>query len=746
MFFNPLFIDTTSAGAIQNQKNNVLGKAQYLFSDIIKISLSQNSQAEGELTPMFNLSLVDNLTSISSLFSAINSNAVKSASGKSETGQDADVMLVNFLQFAFINMENPAESAGKVKELMQDKELLLSKESLTKALSQLLQMYQPTANNGVSHSVQTPNAEVMADNILKTIDDKGKAVLNFNNSNSQIKIELTKLNTEEKELFISTKIIPLLNTVTKQAAEKEISKLQGSEINNGNTENTQLTPPLPIKNINVMKDNSAAAGAAPEAISAVQNTKTAVEGILKEAKLPDSAKPETEIKPVKMENQNELKAAVQTDKPVTMKESLNAGPAVPEARSEKKEGKTAPVQQTKTDEYKMKVVEVNTGSETAQAQNEKEKNYELTPFEKNILKKTQITFTSGDTSAKKETSDIKTSNQAAKSIDTVARAEKEILKTNNMLFEEKAGGAEVAKPAVITEGEEPAVKKELQTENNTAPDLKGAKNSSKQAKAEIKEMMQQPNGEINVKQEKTAIKSETEEKGKQSKSVKQSAPDDAPMKGKEIRAESAESKPETGKKFSIENDGSNSGSDAPGGQSQQGAGDKKGSEQKQFTMPAVADKEHPVNFKDETVLREQAKQADFTKTVKTYEIIKEIKSFIEQGNRSSMTLKILPENLGSVKVSLDMVNNMVQARIDVDSENVRQFVQTNLDSLKQTLVQSGVNVSTLQVNVSSSDQKQPRFAAASKRKGNFGKALDLEEEGSASAKKIMGYNSYDYIA
>ncbi len=185
--------------------------------------------------------------------------------------------------------------------------------------------------------------------------------------------------------------------------------------------------------------------------------------------------------------------------------------------------------------------------------------------------------------------------------------------------------------------------------------------------------------------------------------------------------------------------------DSDSSSSQSGSDKKEADNGKQFNLQGIAEKERTLVQRDE-VIKDFARQADTAKTVKTYEIIKEIKSFIEQGNKSSMTLKVLPENMGDVKVSLDMVKNMVQARIDVDNDNVRQFVQNNLDTLKQSLAQSGVNISMLQVNVSSSDQKQQKFVQPGKRKPASGKEFSYEEGSETdSAKKILGYNSYDYL-
>lgn len=775
MFFNPLFIDTNSAGAMQNQKGAKLGKSQYLFSDIIKISLSQNGSVDTEAAPSFNLSLIDNVGSISSLFSSINSNAVKSASNGSEESQNGDAILTNFLQFAFISQNDPELKSVDLKEIMKDKELLLSKESLTKSLSQLLQLYSPLTQSGNEDATQSADAENLAGSILQSIDDKGKAILNFNNNTSQIKIELTKLNNAEKELFISTKIIPMMISTNTESDTKGSTPTENTVANGASAQAVPQT---------VQSSENPQAVSMPDTAGTVnKKTKNVNKTDELQGKTNKNSSSESAQQTPAADSSSSAKVAVQTA-PIVNETAAKAAAAELQAaktvvKTEDNTAEKASAGSVKTEvpktkngsaeEYKMRVVEVN--SESAPAEKET-KIFTMTPFEKNLLKKASITYTSTENGSQNNVSEADSkqvqaqTTQKGETITTVEQAEKSILKSNTMLFEDTTEEAAVTKENTgskeAASDKAPVVKKETVTENlKTNPDQKEIKQDTKTVQPEIGKQTILEINKLNLKEAASLKKvktnevsgnSEKQEQTETAKSAKFSVPvEDSKMKTGELKNEVSQNTTLDEKKSAIETENTSLKQDTDTAQKDssntgQSGSEKKGTESKQFVIQNVSDKEKITPFKDEN-LKEFARQAESAKTIKTYEIIKEIKSFIEQGNKSSMTLNIVPENLGSVKISLDMVKNMVQARIDVDSENVKQFVQNNIDTLKQSLNQSGVNVSMLQVNVSSSDQKQPRFASPHRKKGGgLGKEVSFEEADADVNKKILGYNSYDYLA
>jgi flagellar hook-length control protein FliK len=806
MFFNPLFIDTNSAGLAQGQMNSKLGKSQYLFSDIIKISLSQSEIAESASAPAFNLSLIGNSGNVSSLFS--NAAFTAKASVDSDTGiQNPEAALIQFLQYAFVSQNAQVTSGVSLNEIMKDKELILSKDSITNALTQLLQIYQPsvsqdsTSLTSNSTGSATVSSDKLASQILASLDDKGKVVLNFNNTASQIKIELTKLNNAEKELFISTKIIPMalagaankaesgktetesskggaeVKTVHQQAAagQTALTGLTAEECKSAQPAAEQSTVKETVANPKVIADASAGQNIQTKTeCNSTENKETKINtsetsGETSVSNAGSSGSTNKTVIPVSTgleEKAKETGQAAEDIKDVSSnKPAFNNTGTIKSAHEMKQETALPEVKtetENKNSEYKLRVVEITTDkSEKAQDA----KIYSMNQFEKNLIKNNNITYTSAAVSDKKQAAPAAEGKQVVETPDdnitTVAQADEKILKTNNILFDGtiEAKQAEKSSGIVNTDAKAEAGRKVPAADLlKSSEGIKNEKTAgSKLNSTDIKPAKSDDVNNVVTAKDNTVekkIKSDNTvpEQTKQviEKTSKQTiAADDGKTKSVENKTASSETVEDSGKKSITESEKSSFKQNFSAEQKEannQNGSEKKGSESKQANVQNVGDKEKIIISKNE-VVKDTGKQPEVTKTVKTYEIIKEIKSFIEQGTKSSMTLNIEPENLGSVKISLDMTQNIVQARINVDNESVKQYVQTNLESLKQSLNQSGVNLGNIQVNVSSSDQKQQKNVSPFKRRMS-GKTenISYDEVEETANKKILGYNSYDYLA
>ncbi|MBU1101682.1 MAG: flagellar hook-length control protein FliK [Bacteroidetes bacterium] len=136
------------------------------------------------------------------------------------------------------------------------------------------------------------------------------------------------------------------------------------------------------------------------------------------------------------------------------------------------------------------------------------------------------------------------------------------------------------------------------------------------------------------------------------------------------------------------------------------------------------------------------------KTAKSSELVQQVKTFMQNGETKTLILKLMPENLGKVKVMLDLVDNKMQTSIEVESESIKQMVMNNMDTLKQALAQSGVQVGSFNISLSQQDQKMKReFAGKKKEEGGESSKLNVGEVSSHEiAKKKMGYNTYEFTA
>ncbi|MEW6652370.1 MAG: flagellar hook-length control protein FliK [Bacteroidota bacterium] len=134
------------------------------------------------------------------------------------------------------------------------------------------------------------------------------------------------------------------------------------------------------------------------------------------------------------------------------------------------------------------------------------------------------------------------------------------------------------------------------------------------------------------------------------------------------------------------------------------------------------------------------------KTIKQQEILPELSKMVLNGERQTMTLQLTPENLGRVKLTVDMIDNQIITKIEVESEQVKQFVQSNLDQLKQNMQSAGVPLTN--VNVSLSDEQKNQKLFTQKKKSLTGQEKEdiIEEVTRFNTRKQMGYNTYEFTA
>ena len=137
------------------------------------------------------------------------------------------------------------------------------------------------------------------------------------------------------------------------------------------------------------------------------------------------------------------------------------------------------------------------------------------------------------------------------------------------------------------------------------------------------------------------------------------------------------------------------------------------------------------------------------KVVKYSKLMPEIKNILSEGVNKSLTISLTPEELGKVKLIVETVDKTVSAKIEVQNEAVQTTVQNNLDNLKQSLSQSGLNINNITVSISYNDNKQQKPGEL-KKKHNSGddKKIETEEEkiSSKNTSKTLGYNTYEYLA
>lgn len=128
------------------------------------------------------------------------------------------------------------------------------------------------------------------------------------------------------------------------------------------------------------------------------------------------------------------------------------------------------------------------------------------------------------------------------------------------------------------------------------------------------------------------------------------------------------------------------------------------------------------------------------------------------GSRGTEEIRIQlePEHLGKVRIALDMRDGGLTARIAVESDSVRQMVDANLASLKESLESQGIKLNGMEVSVEqrhsslfNPDGSNAREFFQRRGQGRDGNpdAGDARD-GSADAEtgRRLGYNTMEFIA
>lgn len=143
-------------------------------------------------------------------------------------------------------------------------------------------------------------------------------------------------------------------------------------------------------------------------------------------------------------------------------------------------------------------------------------------------------------------------------------------------------------------------------------------------------------------------------------------------------------------------------------------------------------------------------KTDFTSTVtrkiNSGEVLQEIQKVFETANNSSVVLKLLPEQMGSVKVTIETINQSVDAKIEVENEQVKNVIVSTVDQLKQSLSQNGVHVNSVSISLIGSEHKQSSTFNQKKKNSSGMNLKNVEQVDEKPVIKNYGYNTYEFLA
>ncbi|MCX8124336.1 MAG: flagellar hook-length control protein FliK [Spirochaetes bacterium] len=101
---------------------------------------------------------------------------------------------------------------------------------------------------------------------------------------------------------------------------------------------------------------------------------------------------------------------------------------------------------------------------------------------------------------------------------------------------------------------------------------------------------------------------------------------------------------------------------------------------------------------------------------------------MQEGERTSLTLKLHPESLGKLSVNLGLENGIISGRFIVESQEAKELLQQQLEAIRFELEQSGVHVGDFEVNVK--QQRQRDFSEIQATGLHYSENTEYEEASS----------------
>lgn len=139
---------------------------------------------------------------------------------------------------------------------------------------------------------------------------------------------------------------------------------------------------------------------------------------------------------------------------------------------------------------------------------------------------------------------------------------------------------------------------------------------------------------------------------------------------------------------------------------------------------------------------------DSIQIINKNQILEEISNYINNGNKQSITFQLSPENLGKLTLSIDFVENKLNAKIEVENDQIKQFIQSNIEQLKNSLQSSGIQLNDVNVSLGNYEQRSLRNTNQKKKsysKTSYSKEINVDNSKASSSKKMLGYNTYDFL-
>ena len=115
-------------------------------------------------------------------------------------------------------------------------------------------------------------------------------------------------------------------------------------------------------------------------------------------------------------------------------------------------------------------------------------------------------------------------------------------------------------------------------------------------------------------------------------------------------------------------------------------------------------------------------------------------------NNGTIEIKLEPESLGKMTVRVITENGILSASIMTDNERSKAIIESNMQQIKESMINQGINITSIDVNISDSQENLKRHMNFMDSKNNRNKSIEKIDEDSAEDNELYGLeNNLNYM-
>jgi len=127
-------------------------------------------------------------------------------------------------------------------------------------------------------------------------------------------------------------------------------------------------------------------------------------------------------------------------------------------------------------------------------------------------------------------------------------------------------------------------------------------------------------------------------------------------------------------------------------------------------------------------------------------IVEEISELVISEGKDKAVIYLDPADMGKIKVALEIIDNKLTARLEVETNSAKEMLHNQVEYLRDSLSNNGIQLNSLSISLYSSEQKNSK-SLREKRKESSIREIDTKENFQKEKQaKSFGYNTYEFIA